>query len=172
MHLMDVITQRESVREYLDRDVEPEKLTSILEAGRLAPSAGNRQQWRYVVVKEGETRKKLMKAAGGQSFVAQAPVVIAACAVNDNHIMTCGQSSYPIDVAISVDHMTLKAVEEGLGTCWIGHFDETAAKAALGIPGGDDVRIVQLLTVGYPAVHRGGKTRLSLDEIVHYERWE
>ena len=172
MDLSRVIEGRESVREYLDRDVEQEKLLRVLEAGRLAPSAGNRQQWRYVVVRDPGTRKRLMEASGGQAFIAVAPVVIAACALNDEHVMSCGQPSYPIDVAISVDHMTLKAVEEGLGTCWIGHFNEAEAKGILGMPIGDEVRIVQLLTLGYPEAHRGQKDRLPLEEIVRYEKWE
>jgi nitroreductase len=112
-----------------------------------------------------------MEAAGNQPFLAKAPVVIAAVAVNDNHVMKCGQPSYPINVAISIDHITLKAVEEGLGTCWIGHFDEGKAKRILGIPEGNQVRIVQLLTIGYPAFLRSEKNRLPLEEIVMYEHW-
>ena len=172
MEVMEAIRARRSIRNYADRPVEEEKLNLILEAGRLAPSAANRQEWRYVVVKDSETRQKLMKAAKGQGFVGQAPVVIAACAETDNHAMSCGQLCYPIDVAISVDHMKLKAVEEGLGTCWIGHFNEADAKEVLGIPAGDEVRIVQLLTLGYPASNRSEKNRLSLEEIVMYEKWE
>jgi nitroreductase len=126
MEVMDEIRKRHSVRSYQSREVEEEKLKRVLDAGRLAPSAGNRQEWRFIVVREKETRTKLMAAAGGQSFVAQAPVVIAACAETDNRVMLCGQPAYPIDVAISVDHMTLQSVKEGLGTCWIGAFDEGA----------------------------------------------
>jgi nitroreductase len=169
MHVMEAIKKRESVRGYKDQPVEDEKLNLVLEAGRLAPSASNRQEWRYVVVKDRAKRQKLMNAASGQRFVAEAPIVIAACAETDNHVMRCGQLCYPIDVAISVDHMTLKAVEEGLGTCWIGAFDEDPVKDILGIP--KEIRVVALLTLGYPKAVSGTKSRKKLHDIVRYEQW-
>jgi nitroreductase len=170
MDLMEAIRRRFSVRRYRDKPVEERKLRDILEAGRLAPSASNGQEWRYIVVRDEEKRKRLMKAAHGQAFVAEAPVVIAACAETDNRVMSCGQRAYPINVAISVDHMTLKAVEEGLGTCWIGRFNEAKAKEILDVP--EEIRIVELLTLGYPAqAPPGEKDRKALEEIVMYERW-
>lgn len=171
MDVMEAIRTRRSVRSYEDRPVEEEKLAAVLEAGRLAPSAKNLQEWRFVVVRDAETRKKLMVAAKDQSFVGEAPVVIACCAETDNHVMSCGQLCYPIDVAISIDHMTLKAVEEGLGTCWVGAFHEDQAKAVLGIP--DEVRVVELLALGYPKYGETGqpKSRMAMNEIVHWEKW-
>ena len=169
MNVMEAIRKRHSIRSYEDKEVEEEKLNLILEAGRLAPSASNRQEWRYVVVRDRETRQKLVEAAAGQAFVGEAPVVIACCAQTDGHIMRCGQPCYPIDVAISIDHMTLKAVEEGLGTCWIGAFNEAKAKEILGVP--DEIRVVELLTLGYPTQVPEGKTRKELSEIIKYERW-
>lgn len=170
MDVKEAIKLRESVRSYQDKPVEEEKLNSVLEAGRLAPSASNRQEWRYLVVKDKETRQKLMKAAKNQSFVGEAPVVIACCADTDNHVMRCGQLCYPIDLAISIDHMTLEAVEEGLGTCWVGAFDEEEVKKVLGIP--ERIRVVELLPLGYPDAPSGKeKIRKSLEEIVIYEKW-
>jgi nitroreductase len=169
MDVIDAIKQRESVRSYKNMPVEDKKLQLLLEAARLAPSASNRQEWRFVVVTDQEARQKLVVAASNQGFVAEAPVVIAACAETDNHVMKCGQLCYPIDVAIAIDHITLKAVEEGLGTCWIGAFDEKAVKAILKIP--QDIRVVSLLTVGYPKTLHSKKTRNKLDEIVRYESW-
>ncbi len=170
MEVMEAIRKRRSTRSYQSREVEEEKLNAVLEAGRLAPSAHNGQEWRFVVVKDETLRKKLSAAAKGQKFVAEAPVVIAACAVETEKVMTCGQAAYPIDLAIAVDHMTLKAVEEGLGTCWIGAFYEDEAKSVLGIP--DDVRIVVLLPLGYPASDPAEPQRKSLEEIVCYDGWE
>ena len=141
-----------------------------MEAARLAPSASNRQEWRYIIVRDPEKRRKLAEIAMGQKFVAQAPVVIAACAETDNHVMRCGQLCYPIDVAISIDHLTLQAVEEGLGTCWIGAFKEKETKELLAIPA--SMRVVQLVTLGYPADKVGPKNRLSLEEIVREETWQ
>jgi len=170
MDVMEAIRRRCSVRSYLDRAVEEEKLNNILEAARLAPSASNRQEWRFVVVQNKDARQRIMKAAKNQSFVGEAPVVIACCAQTDNHVMSCGQLCYPIDVAIAIEHMALQAVEEGLGTCWVGAFYEDQVKEILSIP--KDIRVVELLTLGYPArpcpVH---KNRLALSEIVMYEKW-
>ena len=170
MDVMEAIKKRYSVRSYQDRAVETEKLDSILEAARLAPSASNRQEWRFVVVQDKGIRQRLMQAAKDQAFVGQAPVVIAACAKTDSHIMTCGQQCYPIDVAIAVEHMALKATEEGLGTCWVGAFYEDKIKEILGIP--QDIRVVALLVLGYPVKLRPNpKDRLRLKEIVMYEGW-
>ncbi|MBN2406922.1 MAG: nitroreductase family protein [Elusimicrobia bacterium] len=171
MDVFEAIKTRRSVRSYESKDVEEKKLRKILEAARLAPSASNRQEWRFVVVKDGETRKKLSRAAKGQKMVSEAPVVIACCAETDGHLMTCGQACYPIDVAIAIDHMTLTAVEEGLGTCWVGAFFEEEVKRILGIP--EDVKVVELLAVGYPKnpAEKAKKSRLDIDHIVKMERW-
>ncbi len=170
MDVMEAIKRRCSVRSYQDRAVEKEKLEIILEAARLAPSASNRQEWRFIVVQDKNTRQRLMKAAKNQAFVGQASVVIVCCAETDNHAMSCSQLCYPIDVAIAIEHMALKATEEGLGTCWIGAFYEDQAKEILGIP--KDIRVVELLTLGYPDKPcPSHKDRLSLKEIVMYEGW-
>ncbi|RJP31385.1 MAG: nitroreductase [Candidatus Omnitrophota bacterium] len=170
MNVFDAIQARYSVRSYKMQDVEEEKLLRLFEAARLAPSANNRQEWRFVVVKDAVTRQQLMHAAREQEFVGQAPVIVACCAVTDNHVMTCGQPCYPIDVSIAIDHITLQAVEEGLGTCWIGAFYEDRVKKILGIP--HVVRVVELLTVGYPADEGLPKNRLPLNTIVMRERWK
>ena len=171
MDVMEAIRKRRSVRSYKDRPVEREKLDKILEAARLAPSASNRQEWRFIVVQDKDTRKRLAQAAKGQAFVGEAPVVIACCAETDNHLMTCGQICYPIDVAIAIEHMALKAADEELGTCWIGAFYEEKVRGILGIP--RDIRVVELLVVGYPAkLSSGSKDRLSIEEIVMYDRWK
>ena len=170
MEVMEAIQKRRSVRAYEPREVEEEKLLRILEAGRLSPSASNRQERRFVVVKDAGMRKLLSEAAKNQKFVAEAPVVIVACAaVDTDYVMACGQLAYPIDTAIAVDHMTLQAVEEGLGTCWIGAFDEDRVKKLLDIP--EEVRVVSLLPMGYPADVSHPKSRMSLDEIVMREKW-
>jgi nitroreductase len=170
LDVLDAIRARKSVRSYLSKPVEEGKLKAVLEAGRLAPSASNRQEWRFVVVSDETTRFGLAEAANNQDFVGEAPVVIVACAETDEHIMGCGQACYPIDVAIAVDHITLAAVELGLGTCWIGAFKEEKVKEILNIP--KNIRVVALLPLGYPADSSiSKKRRLSLDEVVKYENW-
>jgi nitroreductase len=169
MELMEAIKRRRSVRSYQDKAVEEEKLLRVLEAGRLAPSAKNMQDWRFIVVKDPGLRLKLAEAAKNPAFVGQAPVVIVACGTSD-YVMTCGQLTYPIDVSIAVDHMTLAAVEEGLGTCWIGAFYEDKVKEILEIP--QSIRVVALLPLGYPAQPPSKPTpRKNLKEIVAYDKW-
>ena len=175
MTVMEAIRLRKSVRSYKQENGEPkpvedEKLNAVLEAARLAPSASNRQEWRFVVVRDAAMRRQLAAAANDQTFVGQAPVVLACCAETDNHRMSCGQLCYPIDLAIAIDHVTLAAVELGLGTCWIGAFKEEKGKQLLGIP--NDVRVVQLLPLGYPAdPGPKEKSRKPLEDLVRRDRW-
>jgi len=170
MNVFDAIKKRSSVRFFLDKPVEEEKLHAVLEAGRLAPSAKNLQEWRFVIVKNPEVRSRIAQAANGQGFVGEAPVVIVACAVTDEVVMSCGQLCYPIDVAIALDHISLVAVELGLGTCWIGAFNEEKIKAILGIP--KEVRVVQLMPIGYPVYEIvKEKDRLSFEKIIRNEHW-
>jgi len=169
MDVFEAIKERRSVRVYDDKPVEKEKLDKIFEAARLAPSAANYQEWRFVVVMEKSKRKALMTAANNQSFVAEAPVVIACCAETDGHKMRCGEQCYPIDVAIAINHITLAAVALGLGTCWIGSFYPDKVREILNIP--KTIKIVELLTLGYPADSPHPKNRKTIEEIVHYEEW-
>ena len=170
MNVYEAIQTRKSVRSFLAKEVPEEKIERVLEAARVAPSANNRQEWRFIVVRDESVREKLAEVALAQKFVAEAPVVFVCCAETDEHKMRGGQMSYPIDIAIAVDHMTLAAVQEDLGTCWIGAFDEGAVKSLLGIPKG--VRVVALLPMGYPAdPGTVKKSRLPMDRLVRRERW-
>ena len=171
MEIYEAIRARHSVRSYQDRSVEQEKLARVLEATRLAPSARNDQEWRFVVVTDRAKRNALATEASTQAFMAEAPVIIAACAQSDGRVMRCGQQAYPIDVAIAVDHLTLAAVAEGLGTCWIGSFDPAQVRRILGIP--PEIQVVELLLLGYPSETGTPpkKNRLPLDSIVRYEAW-
>jgi nitroreductase len=170
MDVSEAIQKRRSVRKYQTRNIENDKLDRVLEAGRLAPSARNLQEWRFVVVRDGGRRKRLAEAAKGQTFVGEAPVVIAACATVTDYIMTCGQLTYPIDLAIAVEHMVLAAAVEGLGTCWIGAFYEEEVKKVLNIP--PEVRVVALLPLGYPDESPAPRPRKEMKEIVAFETWK
>ena len=169
MDLAEAIRKRRSIRKYLPRKIENDKLDRVLEAGRLAPSARNLQEWRFIVVRDDGRRKRLAEAAKGQTFVGEAPVVIAACATITDYVMTCGQLTYPIDLAIAVEHMVLAAAAEGLGTCWIGAFYEEEVKKVLSIP--PEIRVVALLPMGYPDESPAPRPRKEMDEIVAFETW-
>ncbi len=169
MNVMEAIQTRRSIRAYKDQPIEEDKLKRVLEAGRLAPSASNQQEWKFVVVTDQATRAKLAQAAHGQDFVGQAAAVIVGCAVDTSRVMACGQLAYPIDLAIALDHMTLAAVEEGLGTCWVGAFKEDEVKGILGIP--EKVRVVELLPIGYPQSQPPARPRNAFDDVVVWEQW-
>jgi len=169
MDVRDAILKRRSIRSYLDKPVEKAKLNRVLEAGRQAPSASNQQSWRIVVVTDPETRRKLAHAARDQAFVAQAPVVLVGCAIKTDRVMTCGQHCYPIDLAICMTTMSLAAVSEGLGTCWVGAFFEDKVKEILGIPA--DVRVVELMPLGYPAESPAARPRKPMDEFAVTDKW-
>ncbi len=170
MDVFSAISQRCSVRTYKAIDVEEDKLKKVLEAGRLSPSASNRQDWKFIVVRNKETRKKLAKAAFGQSFIGEAPVVIVACGTEPKAMLACGQPAHTVDVSIAFAYMILQAYELGLGTCWIGAFSEDEAKKILSIPG--HIRVVGMTPLGYPDQPSSQKSRKTLDQIVCYEKYE
>lgn len=164
MDVFEAVAKRRSIRKYVEIDVPEDKLRLVLEAAQKAPSAGNRQEYRFIVVRDAETRERLVHAAADQGFLAEAGVVVVGCATNTE------RKWHAVDVAIAIDHMTLVACAQGLGTCWIGAFDEDAVKSILGIP--QSVRAVMLLTLGVPAEEGRLRPRKALEELVCYERWQ
>jgi nitroreductase len=170
MDVLAAISQRSSVRAYKAADVEEDKLRKILEAARLSPSSSNRQEWKFIVVKDKETRRKLASAAFGQSFIGEAPVVIVACGTESTSTMACGQLTHTVDVSIACAYMILQAYELGLGTCWIGAFKEEEVKKILKIP--EHVRAVAMTPLGYPNQPPSKKSRKRLDQIVCFEKYE
>jgi len=171
MDFYEVIQTRRSIRSYSDRPVDDAVVGRVLEAARIAPSAANTQPWHFIVIKDAGRRRKLAELAAGQTFIAQAPVVIAACglAYHDRYSWIADHM-FLVDVAIAFDHLTLAARAEGLGTCWIGAFDHDGVHKLLSVP--STHRVVMLTPLGYP----GGKDAFSdkckrrkLSEIVSYE---
>ena len=170
MELMEAIRTRKSVRAYLDRPVDDATLARVLEAARLAPSANNKQEWRFIAVRDLAMRERISREAAKDRFIAQAAIILACCAETDERVMSCGQVAYTVDVAIAMDHLSLAAVAEGLGTCWIGGFDEKVVKELLGIPEG--VRVVELMPLGWPVNPAAvEKRRQPLEKILRLERW-
>jgi nitroreductase len=170
MDLYEAIKSRYSVRSYLNKPVEQEKLDRILDSARLAPSGSNRQPWKFVVVRDAETRKKLVPACSNQEFVGQAPVVIAGVGLMPDRIMSCGVPGDPVDVAIALEHVALAATAEGLGTCWVGSFHQDQIRALLGVP--TNAKVIEVMTLGYPADHPRPKSRKPMKELVCYDRWQ
>jgi len=170
MDIYEIIKTRRSVRAYQDRPVSDEVLERLLEAARWGPSARNLQPWKLVVVKDEQRRRGLGQAANEQRFVGEAPVVIAAVSLEPEAVMSCEVPTYPVDVAIAVDHLTLAAAAEGLGTCWIGAFKQGEVCQILGVP--ETCKVAILLPVGYPADEPGERTRKPLQELVCYEAFE
>lgn len=170
MDVFEAINERKSIRRYKETKIEDEKLEKILESARIAPSAANRQKWKFLVVKNQETRNKLIEAANGQKFVGQAPITIVACSTESERIMPCGQYAYTVDLSIAVSFMILEATELGLGTCWLGAYDEDKVKDILSIP--NDIRVPAMFTLGYADETPAQRARRDLDQIVCYEKYE
>ena len=170
MELFEAIKKRCSVRKYESRDIEEDKLRCVLEAGIAAPTARNRQDFKFVVVRDVALRAKLAEASE-QEWLEAVPLIIAIVGLTPDRVMFCDVPSDPVDCAIAIDHMTLAAVSQGLGTCWIGHFKQDDCKKILGIPA--DAKIVEMLTLGYSAGEPAKeKKRKSFDKIVCCDRFE
>jgi nitroreductase len=169
MEFKEVIAKRQSVRDFTDQPVSDDKLNAILEAAHTAQSGCNFQPWKFVVVKNAQVRKQLMQAANNQSHVGQAPVIIAAVALNPSRMMPCEVPACAVDLAIAVENMALAAVDQGLGSCWIGAFSQKNVKKILGVP--DEYRVDALLPIGYSKQVREKSPRKSIAEIVCYDRF-
>jgi nitroreductase len=167
MDLYEAIQKRFSVRSFQSKPVEEDKLRRVLDAGRNSPSARNRQMRRFVVVRDAKARADLARAAE-QEWLAQAPVILAVVGLTPDDRMTCQVPTDPVDCAIALDHISLAAVAEGLGTCWIGHFKQDEALAIIGAPA--TARIIQLMPLGYPAAAQPPRKREPLDKLVCHER--
>ena len=172
MDFWQVLEERHSVRSF-DPDVEvpPETVEQLLRAAIQAPSAGNRQPWHFCVVRGKIRRLGLVVAAHGQRFVGQAPVVIVVCADAEQSASRYGDRGRELyclqDTAAAIEHILLAAVALGLGSCWVGAFDESLAANVLGLP--KHLRPVALLPIGKPARTEGARTaRQPLETVVSY----
>jgi len=158
MSVIDVISSRRSVRKYENKEIPKEVLDQILEAGRQSPSAVNKQPYRFVVVTKSELKKE-MKAIFSR-FLEKAPIVIVGCA-NVKARLT-GKWAV-VDTTIALQNMLLAAWSLGVGSCWIGSFNEQKTKKALNVP--EDWKVVALLTLGYPAESPNERKKKSIEEL-------
>ncbi len=183
MELFDVIKIRKSVRKYTDKVVEKEKLETILTAAQLAPSWRNGQCWKFIVVTDVETKKALIRCTSvfNQSWLGTEFAIIVAYGDPKHSGSRNDQPYYMVDVAIAMEHLVLAATDLGLGTCWVGGFDEAKVKELLHIP--DNFRVVAMTPLGYPAESEGmiskitksmvgSKNRKPLIEVYSMNQWE
>lgn len=180
--LLEIIRKRRSCRAYLpEHPVEEDKIELCLEAARLAPSACNKQPWRFIIVKDKELRKKIchegLLPGIPMPWLNDAPVIVVLCVKLNvlTHIIAphlSGLPYYMIDAGIAGEHFVLAAEAQGLGTCWIGWFNEKKVKKILAIPSG--IRVLSLISLGYPADNDidSQKIRLSLNEIYFDDKWQ
>jgi nitroreductase len=165
---LELLRTRRSIRRYRPDPVPDEMLAQILEAGRWAPSASNRQPWRFVVVRDRAVLKEVGQHAAYYflrwAHVAEAPLLIVLCGTAKNRIY---QQFLHEDSGLAGGQMMLQAKALGLGTCWVGGVDRKAIADILRLP--DGIRVVGLLTVGFPAEDPPPTPRKPLEEIVHYD---
>jgi len=172
MELEKAIRGRRSIREYTAEDVPQKLIDEALELASWAPSAGNLQSRDFIVIRNQQTKEDLVTAALGQEFIAQAPVVIVAIANLERvaHYGDRGRELYAIqDSAAAIQNLMLALHERGLGTVWVGAFNEKEAGRALGLPA--HARPVAILPVGYPAEHPEPREHLPATEYTHHEEW-
>ena len=169
MSILEAIKKRQSIRKYKEDPIPEDVLLRVLEAARLAPSGKNLQPWKFVIVKDKALKDKLAQASAGQFFIAEAPVIVVGCGFPDECYARMGRymKSWPVDVTIALEHIILQAHEEGLGTCWIGSFEEEEVKSILNIP--RNVKVLALTPLGYPDEAPPFRRRKSLEEIISYD---
>ncbi len=178
MDFFQTIRQRRSIRRYKQDPIPQEHITQMLEAARLAPSAGNYQPWKFVVVRDPTTIQRLAHAARKQNFLAKAATIIIAFADANVYLpppprepgLLMIPPCFEIDVMIAIEHLILAATALGYGSCWVGAFNESEVKKVVSIP--DRMKIVALITLGVAAENPKPLSRKPLSEIVFYERYD
>jgi nitroreductase len=172
MDCFEAINRRRSVRNYKSDAVDDADIMKILEAGRMAPSAGNLQPCYFIVVKDPEVKARLHQAAMGQELIAQAPVVIAVCVdpERSSQYGDVGRNYFSrLDAANATQNMLLAACALGYGSCWVGGFKDSAVKEVLGLP--EDFHVVSLIPLGKAAGEPPAPPRRPLQEIVRWNKW-
>jgi nitroreductase len=200
LDVLEAIKKRKSIRNYKPDQIPGEVLDKLLEALRLAPSAGNRQPYKFILVQDRETKNRLAAACkfnpgrlNGQAFIAEAPLVIVTCGSERRAItryykdgqvfLAIGsepeeidkdpikyENTMSMDLAIALDHLTLVAAAEGLGTCWVGGLDELEVKRLLSIP--DDMRVPIVMPIGYPVSWPEARPRKPLERLIYHDKYE
>ena len=168
MDYLELIRKRRSIRRYSPAPLPEDALETVLEAARLAPSSGNTQCWRYIVVTDRDIKRRLAEA--GETFADEAPAIVVACANPAEYSHNIHTEHFLVDIGISFEHLVLAATSLGLGTCWIGGFNEEAVRKILDVP--DEIRVVAYTPLGYPNEKKGRVfARKPLRDICYYEKY-
>lgn len=173
MDLIEGIKTRRSVKKYLDRKVPDDMIGAIVEAGTLAPSSGNKQNWRFVVIKNPETQEQIAKHCNEQYWMTGAPVFVAVCSDDDTierFYGARGKNLYSIqNCAAAMENMLLMAHALGLGACWVSEFDDVELSNDLGLSSG--ARAHAIMTLGYPTKEIQKKTQKPLKNVMFIESY-
>jgi len=184
MDFFEAVWSRRSVRRFSEKDVDEAAVERLLDAVRLSPSWANMQCWRFIVVRDAEHKEKISSLSSVESFfaprgykanpaargLAEAPVLVVACADPAQSGSIRGQDYYLADMGIAAQTLMLSARAMGLGTVFVGVFDEEKLKGLLGIP--DNIRVVGLFPLGYPQKEKTeGPPRKPLGELVFRGKW-
>ena len=171
MDVLKAIKERASVRDYKPSAVSDALIKEVIDAATRAPSSGNVQDWEFVIVKTPEGRRALASAAFEQSFIAKAPVVIVVCSDLEKIEKAYGERGKALysvqNTSAAIQNMLIAAWDKGLGTCWVGAFNEEAVKEAVVLP--TNVRPLAIITMGYPASRPVKSRRRSADSVMHWE---
>jgi len=172
MEFYNVLDSRRSIRSFKDKAIHDDKLNRILEAVMSAPTAGNLQSYRVLVVRDRATKEALCKAAWDQKFVMEAPVVLVFSTlswISESKYAHRGRELYTIqDATIATTYAHLAAVAEGLGSCWVGAFDPDQVSAAVDLP--KDQTAVALLPIGHPKKVPGRTSRIPMKDMVTFQK--
>jgi nitroreductase len=167
MNLLETIKNRRSIRKFQKKEIPEKIIDQLIEALIWAPSAGNLQSRKFYFVFNQEIKEKLVRAALEQNFIAQVPLVVVGCADEKTALRygERGKNLYSVcDVATSIQNLMLLAAEKGLGTCWIGAFDEKEVSKILNLP--ENLRPIAIIPVGYPAEKPKALPRVSKEKAV------
>ncbi len=169
MEILDVIRSRSTAKSFTAGPIDLQAVDRILEAGRLSPSAKNRQTWRFIAVCREDLKKNLSESCYGDQRLLDAGCVIALCTTNIQYTMPNGQLSYPLDMAFAASFMMLQAEHEGLGSALLATYDERSVKDLLTVP--HAMRVVMLLAVGNSSEKQEYKDRLPKERVISYDHW-
>ena len=167
--LTETIRLRRSVRRMKDAPLPPGTIERLFEAARLAPSWANSQCWDFIAVTDPQKRASLAQAGGPKGAMLAAPLIVVACARPQASGTRAGLEYCMLDMGIAIEHLILEATGLGLGTCWVGWFDEELVRRVLSIPA--EVRVVAMVPVGVPDEIPPARPRRALNEILAWNQW-